>query len=426
MLAVSWCSTPVDRERLPDRLLEAAGERHRRGLVDLLAHDHELVTAEPRHGVGRPHRRRAGARRARPAPRRRPRGRSASLTSLKSSRSTNSTPVTASSSRADRASACSSRSRSSVRLASPVSGSCSASWRIRSSVAQPRERGRERVRDRAQEAHLVVAQLALEPHHQLVLGADGQPQRRSRSTARPPPARRRRRAGPRPRRPAASRASARRPRRRGRPGRRPRAPARPSRRQRAGASRPRAARRRRGRSPAAAGRRPSRRCPSSSRRRTPCRRAAGPTPRTRSAADARSRSTGPCCACSARAPARARASHVLADQLLALEAEQLLGERVDEHDPPVTRGRHHRVRQPFEHGAQRSRVELRLDAFSSSSGYDGAEAHVKAARRYPPAKSATWTRSHSWLTIHSPRPPPTPVRRAARGRPAGRRSARRR
>ena len=55
-----------------------------------------------------------------------------SLTRLKLSRSTNSTAA-AVPARSEIASACSMRSRQSARLASPVSGSCSAWWRMRSS-----------------------------------------------------------------------------------------------------------------------------------------------------------------------------------------------------------------------------------------------------------------------------------------------------
>ena len=46
---------PVDVERLVDRLGQAAAERDRGALVDVLADDDELVAAEPRHGVRRAH-----------------------------------------------------------------------------------------------------------------------------------------------------------------------------------------------------------------------------------------------------------------------------------------------------------------------------------------------------------------------------------
>ncbi len=46
--------------------------------------------------------------------------------------------------------------------------------------------------------------------------------------------------------------------------------------------------------------------------------------------------------------------HRAPDELVLPVAEQLLGELVDEHDPPVARARHRGVRQALEHGAQRA------------------------------------------------------------------------
>ena len=115
---------PVDVERLVDRLGQAPAERDRRALVDVLAHDDELVAAEPRDGVVGPHRAAAVAR----LDRTRVTGRVPVevVDRLKSSRSMNSTqaaPLSRSSAPARE----SSRSRHSARFASPVSGSCSAS-----------------------------------------------------------------------------------------------------------------------------------------------------------------------------------------------------------------------------------------------------------------------------------------------------------
>ena len=134
MPMLAGCKTVLaagHRERAPDRCVETRAERQRGGLVDRLADDDELVASEwgdacrpgGRHG--------AGARRARPAPRRPAAWPKRSFTCLNSSRSMKRTPA-AVSSRAKRASACSSRSRSSVRLASPVSGS----WSARSAPAR--------------------------------------------------------------------------------------------------------------------------------------------------------------------------------------------------------------------------------------------------------------------------------------------------
>ena len=219
----------------------------------------------------------------------------ASLTCLKLSRSTNSTPVSRPS-RADCASACSRRSRSSVRFGSPVSGIVERLVAHAVLVAAPRERGRERVRDGAHEAHLLVGELVLGQDQQIVVVADrephsrlrGRPERGERSAAREPHLRR----GDRQR----GSASAPRPRRRDRRRRRRRARARPSPRRRAGGTRPLAVARRHDRSRAAAVQRSCRRRPTSSRRRTPIRRDAAPTPRSKSAAGARWRSTAACCA----------------------------------------------------------------------------------------------------------------------------------
>ena len=45
--------------------------------------------------------------------------------------------------------------------------------------------------------------------------------------------------------------------------------------------------------------------------------------------------------------------HGLSEKLVPGVAEQLLGERVDEHDPAVTRRCHDRVRQTLEHRGRR-------------------------------------------------------------------------
>ena len=45
----------LDVHRLVDRLGQAVAERDRGRLVDVLAHDDELVAAEPRHRVRRAH-----------------------------------------------------------------------------------------------------------------------------------------------------------------------------------------------------------------------------------------------------------------------------------------------------------------------------------------------------------------------------------
>ena len=57
MLAVTKCSLADEHDRLVDRLRDALGDADRLvRAVELLADDEELVAAEPRDGVGRPHR----------------------------------------------------------------------------------------------------------------------------------------------------------------------------------------------------------------------------------------------------------------------------------------------------------------------------------------------------------------------------------
>ena len=130
--------------------------------VELLAHDQELVAAEPRDGVRRPDRVVQPRRQRRRAGRRRSRGRSESLTSLNRSRSSRST-ATSRPSRRRRASAPSSRSSASARFGSPVSGSCSAAWRTSSSTQVAVDRARDDVGDRGQEVGLVGREAARAP-----------------------------------------------------------------------------------------------------------------------------------------------------------------------------------------------------------------------------------------------------------------------
>ena len=275
MLAVS-CARPRRPRAAAGSPRQAPPERERGPLVDVLADDDELVAAEPRDGVGRPH----GVHQPRPSavssaspaacPKR-------SLTRLKSSRSMNSTPVGAPS-RAERASACSSRSRQQRAVGQPGQRIVQRLVAHLLLAAQPHQRDAEHVRDGAQEGPRRRRSSRVNEATSSSSGPSssriGTPRASPPKASTSPPATRSS-----ARSSGSVAAAARPPRRPARRARRRPAPARPAPTRRAAASRPRGARRCRARSRAAAGPPRSRRSPSSSRRRTRCRRGAGPTPR---------------------------------------------------------------------------------------------------------------------------------------------------